>query len=126
MSKKKVFLSFDFESDIKLKESITKYSELPDSPFEIVSYTSKLTGSKTTWKALTESAIKGAHIAIVMVGACTHKIPEVLDKERIARKSKLKIIQIVDYKHIQNTPEPVHGAGKLYRWDWHSIKNLLR
>ena len=36
MAKKKVFVSFDFDNDKKLKDFIVGQSRLPDSPFEII------------------------------------------------------------------------------------------
>ena len=50
MAKKRVFISFDFDNDKKLKEFIVGQSRLPDSPFEIIDTSLKEAAPMKTWE----------------------------------------------------------------------------
>ncbi|MBW1614236.1 MAG: hypothetical protein JRJ57_09765 [Deltaproteobacteria bacterium] len=49
MAKKRVYISFDFDHDRKLKDFIIGQSRLPDSPFEAVDWSLKEAAPMKTW-----------------------------------------------------------------------------
>ena len=65
--KKRVFVSFDFDNDRRLKDFIIGQSKLPDSPFEVVDHSLKEAAPERNWEAKANTAIRRSDIVIVMV-----------------------------------------------------------
>lgn len=123
MSKKRVFVSFDFDNDKALKDLIIGQSKLPDSPFSVIDTSLKEAAPEATWEAKANLAIKRSDLVIVMVGAQTYRAPGVLKEVSMARNAGKKIVQIIAYKNDNYTPVP--NAGRLHRWNWENLKSLL-
>lgn len=121
--KKRVFVSFDFDNDKKLKDFIIGQSRLDDSPFEVVDCSMKEAAPQSNWTTFAERKIKSADIVLVMVGPETHKAPGVLKEVDMARDNEIKIVQIIGYKDGNYTAVP--NAGRLYSWNWDNLKKLL-
>ena len=123
MAKKKVFISFDFDNDKKLKDFIVGQSKLSDSPFEIIDTSLKEAAPMKTWEDKARAAIKLSDIVLVMVGPQTYRAPGVLKEVGMARQDKKPIVQVIGYKDGAYTPVP--NAGKLYSWNWDNLKKLI-
>lgn len=121
--KKRVFVSFDFDNDKKLKDFIIGQSKLPDSPFQVVDCSMKEAAPQVNWTTFAERKIKSVDIVIVMVGPETHKAPGVLKEVNIARQNGIRIVQIIGYRNGNYTTVP--NAGRLYSWNWDNLKKLL-
>lgn len=123
MSKKRVFVSFDFDNDKKLKDFVIGQAKLPDSPFQIVDLSLKEAAPMKTWQDKARAAIKRSQVVMVMVGPKTHRAPGVLKEVRMAREEGIPIFQVIGYKNGNYTAVP--NAGRLYRWNWDNLKKLL-
>ena len=121
--KKKVFVSFDFDNDKRLKDFIIGQSRLPDSPFDVIDNSLKEAAPEKYWEAKAKAAIQRSEIVVVMVGPKTHRARGVLKEVIMARELNKKIVQIIGYKDGNYTP--VNGAGQLYRWNWNNLKKVL-
>lgn len=124
MSKKRVFVSFDFDNDKVLKDFIIGQSKLPDSPFEVIDHSLKEAAPEKDWEEKARRAIKWSEIVIVMVGPSTYKASGVLKEVKMAREENKRIIQIIGYK--DGNYIAVANAGRLYSWNWENLKNLLK
>lgn len=123
MSKKRVFVSFDFDNDKVLKDFVIGQARLPDSPFDVVDNSLKEAAPMTTWDEKARSGIKRSEIVLVMVGPNTYRAPGVLKEIRIAHEESVKVVQIIGYKDGDYTPVP--NAGPLYKWNWENLKKIL-
>ena|SRR5258708_6278254 len=123
-TKKRVFVSFDFDNDRVLKEFIIGQSRLAVSPFEVIDCSLKEAAPMRTWEDKARTAIKGAALVIVMVGPSTHKAPGVLKEVRIAREEGVNIVQMIGYRDGNYTA--VADAGRIYSWNWENLKALLK
>lgn len=121
--KTKVFVSFDFDNDRKLKDFIIGQSKLADSPFEIADHSLKEAAPEHNWEQKADRAIGRSDVVIVMVGPHTHRAQGVLKEVRMARNREKRIVQVIGYKDGDYTAVP--NAGRLYRWNWENLKNLL-
>ena len=121
--KTRVFVSFDFDNDRKLKEFVIGQSRLPDSPFEVVDCSLKEAAPQKTWERKALAAITRSHLVMVMVGPKTHNAPGVLKEVRMARTVGKPIVQIIGYRN--GSYKQVPDAGRLYRWNWDNLKKLL-
>ena len=122
--KKRVFVSFDFDNDKRLKDFIIGQSRLPDSPFEVIDNSLKEAAPERNWETKADAAIKRSEVVIVMVGPQTYRAQGVLKEIKMARAAGRKIVQVIGYKDGNYTPVP--GAGQLYRWNWENLKKILR
>ncbi len=123
MAKKRVFISFDFDNDKKLRDFIVGQSRLPDSPFEIIDTSLKEAAPMKTWEDKARVAIKRSDIVLVMVGPQTYKAPGVLKEVGMARQETKPIVQVIGYKDGNYTAVP--NAGRLYSWNWENLKKLI-
>ena len=121
--KKKVFVSFDFDNDKRLKDFIIGQSRMADSPFEVSDNSLKEAAPEKDWEAKANGAIQRSDIVIVMVGSQTYRAQGVLKEIRMARAANKHIVQVIGYKDGEYTVVP--GAGRLYRWNWENLKKLL-
>lgn len=121
--KKRVFVSFDFDNDKKLKDFIIGQSKLQDSPFEVSDWSMKEAAPQRNWEQFAEDRIKRVELVIVMVGPKTHLAPGVLKEVEMARRNNISIVQVIGYKDGNYTA--VSNAGRLYSWNWDNLKKLL-
>ena len=123
VSKKKVFVSFDFDNDRVLNDFIIAQARLADSPFEVVDHSLKEAAPEPEWPKKARAAIKRSELVLVVVGPHTHKAQGVLKEVAMAREEGVPIVQIIGYKDGNYTAVP--NAGRLYSWNWDNLKRLL-
>ncbi len=122
-TRKKVFISFDFDNDKSLKDFLIGQSKLEQSPFEVSDYSLKEASKEKEWEEKARKKIELADLVIVLLGAATHKAHGVLKEIAIAQSMNKKIIQVIGHK---NTPyQRIKGAGYLYHWNWENLKKVL-
>ena len=124
INKTRVFVSFDFDNDKKLKDFIIGQSKNSDSPFEVIDWSMKEAAPQRSWETEAEKRIQRSDIVLVMVGPKTYKAPGVLKEVKMARQHNKKIVQIIGYK--EGNYESVPDAGRLYTWSWENLKNILQ
>jgi len=121
--KTRVFVSFDFDNDRKLKDFIIGQSRNSDSPFDIIDHSLKEAAPERSWEQKAFNAISRSDIVIVMVGSQTYRAPGVLKEVQMARNLNKRIVQVIGYKNGNYTAVP--NAGRLYSWNWENLKKLL-
>ena len=125
MAKKKVFVSFDFDNDKTLKDFIIGQAKLDDSPFEVADFSLKEAAPEKDWTDKARAAIARSDVFIVMLGPKTKRAPGVLKEVKLANELKKHKFQIIGYKS-GSEDWAVPDAGRVYRWNWENLKNLLR
>ena len=108
MAKTKVFVSFDYEHDAALKETLIGQSNLPDSPFSINDVSIK---EKTPeWQQKARSAIEDCEVFVVLLGDHTYQAKGVLREVKMARQIGKRRFQLRKRGH---SPIPLEGAGEV-------------
>jgi hypothetical protein len=125
MAKKRVFVSFDFDNDKALKDFIIGQSKFADSPFEVIDHSLKEAAPEKTWLDKARAAISRSEVFMVMLGPKTRNAPGVLEEVKVAIELKKEKFQIIGYKDGSEELE-VAGAGRVYRWSWENLRNLVR
>lgn len=120
---KKVFISFDFDNDRKLKDFIIGQSKNADSPFTVEDHSLKEAAPERDWEKKADAAIARSDIVLVMVGPKTHSAQGVLKEVAMARARNKPIVQVIGYK--DGAYKRVPEAGRLYVWNWENLKKLL-
>jgi predicted GTPase len=124
MAKKRVFISYDFDNDKTLKDFIVGQARNPETPFEIVDTSLKEAAPLKTWEDKARAAIKRSDLVLVVVGRDTYLAPGVLKEVKMAREEGKPVVQMIGHREGDYTAVP--DAGRLYRWDWDNLENLLR
>jgi hypothetical protein len=68
MAKTRVFVSFDYDNDKKLKDLIIGQARLPHSPFEVVDHSLKEAAPAKDWEMKARAPISRSDKFIVMLG----------------------------------------------------------
>lgn len=122
MTKKKVFVSFDYDNDRHLKSTLTGQARLSDSPFSITDFSLKETQPEDKWLSKAQSAIARCDVLIVLLGNNTHKAPGVLKEVKIAKGLGKKRFQLKPQgKNFLSVPD----AGDVTVWKWKNLKTRL-
>ena len=125
MTPKRVFVSYDFDSDEFLKDSIISQAKNPDSPFEVSDVSLREEAPQAEWETRTRAAIARADIFLVMLGSKTRQAPGVRKEVRMANAFAKMRLQIIGYDN-GSEDWAVPNAGPVYKWSWPNLKDLLK
>ncbi len=120
---KRAFFSFDFDEDQNLKHHMVGQLKLPESSFEAADWSMKEAAPQRNWEQEAEARIRRSDIVVVLVGPRTYRAPGVLKEVAMARRLKKPIVQIIGYHNA--SPTAVSNAGRLLKWTWPNMSNVL-
>lgn len=69
MAKKKVFVSFDYETDLDLKEGLVAQAKRQDSPFSVTDVSLQERAPEQEWVSKAQRAIAGCDVSLSYWGA---------------------------------------------------------
>ena len=118
---KRVFVSFDYDNDLGLKNLLVGQSRNSDSPFEVIDWSLKEAAPQKDWQQKALERIKRSDIVLVLVGSTTYRAPGVLKEVRMAQNEGVKRVQVTNLTNAHR----VEDAGTLYKWTWENLKNIL-
>lgn len=125
MGKKRVFISFDYDNDLDLKDLLVGQSRNPNSPFEITDMSIKETIAND-WKANARRRIKGCDVVIVICGAKTNSATGVSAELKIAQEEDVPYFLLrgrADDVCIK--PVAAKYSDQVYEWTWENLKLLI-
>lgn len=119
---KRVFISFDYDNDVDLKNGLVGQAKLPDSPFVIEDWSVK--DASPGWKADALARIKRSDLVIVICGEYMATATGVDEEIRLAREAGKDVILLSGRG--EDSARPKEGSGKkLYKWTWDNLKALI-
>lgn len=125
MTKKRVFISFDYDHDDSLKTLLVGQSKNSDSPFELADWSIKehIDGN---WKAKARTRIKSVDVVVVICGQHTNKATGVAAELSIAQEEKVSYFLLKGYSEkICIKPSTAKADDKMYSWTWDNLKKLI-
>lgn len=122
MAKTRVFISFDYDNDLQLKEGLVGQSRLADSPFSIANWSLQEEAPKAQWECEARRRILQSDLVIVILGVNTHQAPGVREEVEMAARGGIRIIQL---KPQNRNCTPVVNAGQVIEWTWDNLKQVL-
>jgi hypothetical protein len=120
MAKTKVFVSYDYEHDLDMKNNLITESKRPDSPFSINDLS--LNEKVPDWQQKAREAIEKCDVFIVLLRENTHQASGVLREVKMAKQLTKRRFQLREKKHC---PKPLEGAGDVITWKWKNLKKYL-
>jgi hypothetical protein len=125
LSKKRVFISFDYDHDETLKTFLVGQANLPDSPFELADWSIKehIDGN---WKEKAKSRIRAVDVVAVICGKHTHTAIGVRAEVQIAQAEGKPYFLLNGYKDVTGVkPTAAKATDKIYKWTWDNLKSLI-
>ena len=125
MSKKRAFISFDFDHDEGAKVMLAGQAKLPDTPFDFsdASVKEHLTGD---WESKVRRRMDDVDLVIILCGEWTHTAEGVARELTIARERNRPYFLLAAYGDKNCTkPRSAIAGDKVYRWTWDNLKALI-
>ena len=124
-SKVRVFISFDYDHDVDLKNLLVGQARNDDSPFEIIDMSVKEELSED-WKEKVRQRIKRVDQVIVICGEHTDTATGVSAELKIAQEENKSYFLLWGRKDKTCVkPKTAKESDKIYRWTWNNLKRLL-
>lgn len=121
--KPRVFISFDFDNDEWLRDSLIGQSRKNGSPFEMEDWSVKEPWNQSEWKEKCLEKIKQCDLVIVMVGEKTATCGGVKAEIQMAHDANVPVVGVKGYPD-RSCPKPADLDG-FYTWTWDNIKSLV-
>lgn len=124
-TKKRVFISFDFDHDEGAKIMLAGQAKLPDSPFDFADASVKepLTGD---WKDKVRRRMDNIDVVVVLCGEHTHVAYGVAAELTIAQEKDKSYFLLAAYADKTCTkPSSAKLSDKVYKWTWDNLKALV-
>lgn len=125
MAKKRVFVSFDFDNDARLKDLLVGQAKHEDSPFDLADWSIKehMTGD---WKEKARTRIRAIDILCVLCGEKTNTATGVAAELLLAQEEKKEYFLLYGYSGKTCTkPTTAKPTDKMYSWTWDNLKTLI-
>ena len=120
----RVFISFDYDHDLDLKNLLVGQSKNPDSPFEISDWSIK--DASADWKEKARQRIRRVDVVAVICGHYTDTAVGVNEEIRIARDEKKPYFLLGGRAGGTNKkPTAALPSDKIYEWTWDNLKKLI-
>jgi hypothetical protein len=124
-TKKRVFISFDYDHDEGAKIMLAGQAKLPDSPFDFTDASVKepLTGD---WKDKVRRRMDNVDMVVVLCGEYTDKASGVAAELTIAQEKAKSYFLLAAYSDKTCAKPSMAKLGdKLYKWTWDNLKKLI-
>lgn len=124
-TKKRVFISFDYDNDEGAKVMLAGQAKLPDSPFDFkdASVKEHLTGD---WKDKVKKRMDNVDIVAVLCGEKTNTATGVSAELEIAKEKGKEYFLLAAYSDKNCTkPKSATSSDKVYTWTWDNLKKLI-
>lgn len=124
MTKKRTFISFDYDNDVDIKNLIVGQAKNEESPFEVTDMSIKEASSD--WRDKARTRIKGCDVVVVICGEKTDKANGVAIELEIAQEEKIPYFHLKGRSDKQCVkPTTAKESDKIYNWTWNNLKLLF-
>lgn len=118
----RVFISYDYDNDVELKNALVGQSRLPDSPFSIEDWSVK--DESPAWRDDARRRIAAVGIVVVICGSRMGSATGVNEEIRIAKELS-KQVWLIKGRGAQSTRPSAAVGMEMYDWTWPTLKILL-
>lgn len=123
--KARVFISFDYDNDVDLKNLLVGQARNLDSPFAITDMSIKETITNN-WKEYARRRIKSCDVVVVICGEHTNTASGVSAELRIAQEEGIPYFLLGGRANTSCLkPVSAKNSDKMYRWTWNNLKALI-
>ena len=120
-----VFVSFDYDNDLDLKNMIIAQSRLSDSPFDISDFSMKEAAPQRYWRGEARTRIERCSVVLVLCGENTRRAKGVSEEIKIAQELGKPYFLIRGYPDRRCERPAVVPRTKMYAWTWENLKEIV-
>ena len=120
MAKTKVFLSYDYEHDLDMKNSLIAQSKQQDSPFSINDLS--IREKSPDWQQIARKSIQECDFFVVLLGDHTFQASGVRREVKMAIQIGKRRFQL---RKQGTRPKPLENCGLIIAWKWKNLKKHL-
>ena len=125
MARKQVFISFDYENDAGLRDSLVEQSRRPDSPFSMVDCSVRAPYDEH-WKRKVRSILRDVDLVIVICGEHTDKADGVAAELSILHEERKQYFLLRGHpKRHCTKPRNARRTDAIHEWNWPSLHRLI-
>lgn len=124
MAKTRVFVSFDYDYDLDLKNFLIGQSKNPGSPFEISDWSIKT--ASPGWKEEAQRRIRASDVVAVICGTNTNTASGVAYELSLAQQEGINYFLLWGRSgQTCRKPSSAKTTDQIYRWTWDNLKALI-
>ena len=125
MAKKRVFISFDYDNDMSLRDSLVEQSRRPDSPFSMVDCSVRAPYDEL-WKRKVRRSVRQVDLVIVICGAHTDTAKGVAAELSIVQEERKRYF-LLRGRPNRHCPKPGNArrTDVIHEWNWPGLHNLI-
>ena len=126
MTKKRVFISFDYDHDLDIKGCFVSQTENDYCPFKVIDMSIQEPIINENWRREARNRIKKCDMVIVLCGEHTKDAPGVTAELTITQELNKPYILLRGRKnkHVQK-PNSSLRQDQVINWKWNEINRLL-
>ena len=125
MAMKRTFISFDFDHDEELRDTLVGQAKNPDSPFRIADWSVKEPFDEA-WRKKVRERIDRAELMIVICGEHTHQAAGVeAEVTMVQQAGKPYFLLKGRPKKPCSRPKSAPKRKKIHPWTWANLKELI-
>ena len=125
VSKKRVFISFDFDNDNDLRGDLVAQAGLPDSPFSIEDLSVQWRLDEK-WRNEVRDRIRRSDLVIVICGQFTHHASGVAAEVTITQEENKPYFLLKGRRQHQcSRPTTAPKKKTIHPWTWPSLRELI-
>ena len=113
----RVFISFDFDNDARLKDALIGQSKYPNSPFEVADWSLREEQPERNWEQRARERMRMAQAVVVMCGEKTHTARGVAKELSMAKQLGKPYFLLAGHSDRKCTkPSTSKSTDKIYPW----------
>ena len=125
MAKKRAFISFDYDNDVKYRDFLIGQAKNPLSPIEISDWSLRY-AFDMKWKTQCRERIKQTAIVIQLVGRSTYRASGAVWEVQCAKEEGIPVFGVYIDKYNKGIiPSSLKGSPVI-EWTWDGIANMVR
>lgn len=124
MAKTRVFVSFDYDNDVDLKNLFVGQAKNEDSPFDIADWSVK--DASPSWRSDARRRIRASDVVAVICGQMTDTATGVSAELAIAQDEDTAYFLLKGRANQAcKKPKAAKSSDKVYKWTWDNLKTLV-
>lgn len=125
MTKKRAFISFDYDNDVRYRDLLVGQAKHPLSSIEIVDWSLKVAFDEK-WMTQCRDWIRRSSIVIQLVGQNTWKAKGAVWEVKCAKAEGIPVLGVyIDKNNKGQIPESLKGSPVI-DWTWDEIANIVK
>lgn len=125
MARKRVFISFDYDNDAGLRDSLVEQSGRPDSPFSMVDCSVRAPYDEQ-WKRKVRGIVRQVDLVIVICGEHTDTAQGVAAELSIVQEERKRYFLLRGHpKRHCTKPRNALRTDVIHEWNWPGLHHLI-